>query len=196
MIGLREQRAAFATMAAFATATALATFASGCAKQEAQRAVQSSLTGLAHGVNAADALVADAWPSAAERARAQVIEERDSSPGMTVEAGMARYEAVMSTWNRTLQVMRGAREVLYIGQAAFDVWLASGELPEQWITFCASAGEAVGHLVSLLGQVGLDVPLQLRGAGEYAARACELAAPWITEATLSPSGGARDERGQ
>lgn len=195
MIGPKEQRVAYATMAAFTVAVAMTTFASGCAKRQAQRTVQASLTGLAHGVYAADSLVADAWPTAAERARAQVLEERDASPGMTVEAGMARYEDLIGAWNRALQAMRGAREALYLGQSAFDAWLAVDELPEQWVAFCASAGQAVEYLIGLLDEVGLGAPLQLRGAGAYVATACEVAAPWVAVA-MPRVAGAGEERGE
>ena len=194
MIGPSERRGAIAGAAALVVMAAMATAASsGCAKREAQRAVQTSLTGLAHGVNAADALVADAWPSAARRARAQVLVERNEAPAMTVGEGMARYEDLLVAWNNTLRAMRGARRALYLGQSAFDTWLASGELPEQWITFCASVGETVEHLIGLLGEVGLEVPLQLRSAGEFARRACEVAAPWVVVSSLSVAGAEGDQ---
>lgn len=197
MIGLKEQRIAYATMAAFAVAVAMATFASGCAKRQAQRAVQISLTGLAHGVVAADTLVADAWPTAAEGAREQVLDEREAAPEMTVEEGMARYEELLAVWNQTLQAMRGARSLLYAGQSAFDAWLASGELPEQWVAFCAGIGQAVEHLIGALEESPLEVPLSLRGAGAYAARACELAAPWVNIPLPSVAGASdKEESGE
>lgn len=151
----------------------------GCAERDAQRAVQASLTGLAHGVDAADQLVNERWPGAAEEARATVLRERESDPEMTVEAGMARYEALMAAWNRGLQAMRGIRELLHVGQSAVDIWIGTGEMPASWSRFCDGIEQGIEGLLRFLEVVGVDPPEALSGAASYASEACALAAPWI-----------------
>lgn len=189
------QRSAVAGAVAIMAMAAMATIAStGCAKRDAQRAVQVSLTGLAHGVNAADELVASAWPEAAQRARAQVVEEREASPGMTVDQGMARYDELLAKWTLALQAMRTVRQVLYTGQTAVDAWISSGRLPEQWIAFCAGVGATVANVIALLGEINVEVPVELQGAGRHASRACALAEPWLSGSLASPAGPSeRDE---
>lgn len=165
---------------------------SSCAERDAQRAVQSSLTGLAHGVEAADRLVAEAWPAAAGQAREQVLSEREQDESVSVEDGMRRYDEIMDNWTTALNAMRAVREALFVGQAAFDVWLSAGSLPESWAAFCLNVEVMLVDLLDGLSAVGVDVPPPLRGAPGFAGAACEAAKPWLplpTPENSGPNGG-------
>lgn len=162
----------------------------GCAERQAQVAVQSSLTGLAHGVHAADEIVAERMPTAAEEARSAMLEERrvcgeaeppdpDCPAQDDMPAWMSRYESRMETWNTGVTALRGVRESLYIGQAAVTAWIEAGSLPASWGTFCGSVGDGLASVLEMLEVVGVDVPPELQAASGFASRACELAGPWF-----------------
>lgn len=155
----------------------------GCAERQAQVAVQTALSSLAHGLEASDALVAEAIPQAASRARTQVLEERESDPGMTVDEAMARYEHLMGAWNQTVTALRAVRASLYVGQDAVTAWVQSGDLPASWGTFCGAIEAGVRDLLRLLEECGVEVPEIVLGIAGYSAQACEIAGPWLARTT-------------
>jgi hypothetical protein len=168
----------------------LAILCVGCAEKQAQVAVQSSLTGLAHGVQASSEIVAERMPTAAEEARQAMLAERracaeseapgpDCHPPGDIAAWMANYESRLSVWNDGILALRGVQESLFIGQAALTAWIESGALPASWGVFCGAIEEGVQSILSMLGVVGVDVPPALGAASNFASEACELAGPWF-----------------
>jgi hypothetical protein len=162
----------------------------GCAERQAQVAVQSSLTGLAHGVQAASEIIAEEMPTAAESARQAMLEERRNCaeadttdprchPVGDVAAWMANYESRLSVWNDGITALRGVQDSLFVGQAAVAAWIASGNLPAAWAPFCGSIEEGVQAVLSMIGSVGVDVPPVLEAMSGFASEACELAGPWF-----------------
>ena len=165
----------------------------GCAERKAQMAVQVAMTSLAHGLDATDQVIAERWPDAASTARDQVIQEREADPAMTVEFGMNRYDQLMGGWYAVLEVMRSIRGSLYVGQAAFDLWLSAGNLPRSWEDFCSGIGELLGTLIALLDTLDVERPEPLTSAPVFAGEACTLAKPWVER--LAP-GGPGEERAE
>ncbi len=162
----------------------------GCAERQAQVAVQSSLTSLAHGVQAASGIVAEQMPTAAEAARQAMLEERRNCaeadtadprchPVGDVAAWMANYESRLSVWNEGILALRGVQDSLYVAQAAVTAWVEVGSLPSSWGPFCVSIEGGVQGILTMLGGIGVDVPPVLGAASGFASEICELAGPWF-----------------
>jgi len=147
----------------------------GCAERRAQVAVQSALTGLAHGFDAADAIVASEAAEAAVAARAQVLMEH---PG-DVEAGLARYDELMTPWTGAVLVLRTTRSALLLAQGGVTVWIETGELPATWAPLCDGVEQAVAGLLELLEELGVDVPDEITRLRPLASTVCQLAGPWF-----------------
>jgi len=147
----------------------------GCAEQQAQVAVQASLTALATGLAATDEAVADAWPDAAAEARAHAVREYAGD----VESGLERYDVLMRPWTETVDALREARAALYLAQGGVTVWIESGDLPDGWEPLCAGVGLAVSALLELLQPLDLELPAAVPLLAGYATQACAAAGPWI-----------------
>lgn len=135
----------------------------GCAEQQAQRAVQASLTSLAAGVAAVDEIAAPRAQSAAEEARAQTLAEG---------AGIERYDQIMEAWEELVTGLRAARHALYAAQAALDAWVHGAGLLADPAIFCGDLETAVGALGGLLEAVGIELPAAYTSAVGYVDVAC------------------------
>lgn len=144
-------------MRTYALVVALPVLLLGCAQRDAQIAVQASLTGLAHGLRAADEVVAET-----------ITNEEP-------EVFLARREQ----WHAVVTGLEHASGLLHVGQAALTVWVVSGRLPaEDWGPFCESIEGAVAAVLVLLDTVGVPVPQRLHDAVPMTATICVVAARW------------------
>lgn len=153
----------------------LAVLLSGCAERKAQVSVQSALTALAHGLDAADAIVADRTATAAAVARAEVLEE---FPGDVV-AGLARYDEIMAPWTRTAVALRTTRSALLLAQGGVTAWVETGALPAAWAELCAGVEQAFGALLDMLEGLGIDVPDAVGALRPASGTICRIAGPWF-----------------
>lgn len=151
----------------------------GCAETQAQRMSQTTMTGLAHTLNATDAIVEPLFAKAALSARNQVIKERESDRLITVDEGMDRYRELMDDWYQLMEGLTLSRRILIIGQSALDIWLSSGDLPDEWVEFCHGVGEAFLNLVVLLEEVDVEVPEVLETLSPRVDTMCRMASAFI-----------------
>jgi len=148
----------------------------GCAERQAQVSVQNALNVMAEGVSSVDEIVSREIPDRASAARSQVLSEEYTD----VEVGMARYMALMRDWYELTDALEIAHESLRIGQGALDVWVNSGDLPEEWGEFCGGIGDALQAIVRLLGECGINVPESIEGAVPWASSVCEIAGRYFS----------------
>lgn len=172
-------------------AICLAILCAGCnAERDAQIAVQAALTGLAHGVHAADTALQPRYAEAADEAQEQVLEEREAALAAgdtyTVEHGMERYDELIEPYEAALTALRAIRSVLYVGQGALDSWVGSGELPNAWGSFCGGIEDAVQGVLSTLASIGVEVPATVVSLSNFADTACETAGPWFHPTIEAP----------
>jgi len=152
---------------------------SGCATNQAQIGVQTALTAMADGVNSTGSLLAQEIPAVSAVARedlAMRVRVGRLSPG----EAMSVYIIIMDRWNGFLVRLEIAREVLLVGQRAFDIWVDTGELPGSWGAFCADIEGALTDVLSLAETCGFDPPSELVVASQYASEVCLLAADWFS----------------
>lgn len=145
---------------------------SGCSTHRAQIAVQTSLTGLAEGVVAADRVVAAGAEEAADGA---IERARDRCAGSCSDP-LALYREEMAPWYLAVQGLDAAAVSLRLLQDGIDIWVDSGTLPDGIGAVCLDAGEAVEDLLELLEVAGVDVPSALDGAPGVTSAMCALIA--------------------
>ena len=159
--------------------------ACGCTMTRAQVAVQTSLTGLAEGVHAADGALVAAMPTIQERA----IEcARDRCGYATCADATTYIGECLSRADAAVDGLEVAAEALRVAQVAQNAWVASDQLPDAG-PLCEALGDAVTPLASLLDEAGVDVPPGIAGAGGVVQIICDVVARWVTPSTVEVSRG-------
>ncbi|MFA5153224.1 MAG: hypothetical protein WC554_11735 [Clostridia bacterium] len=157
----------------------------GCGVTQAQVAVQTSLTGLAEGVHAADGALVAAMPRIQERA----IEcARDRCGYATCADATTYIGECLSRADAAVDGLEVAAEALRVAQVAQDAWVASGDLPDA-DPLCDALGDAVAPLVGLLDEAGVEVPPGIAGAGAVVEVICGVVARWAAPSTVEVSHG-------
>jgi hypothetical protein len=149
----------------------------GCSVRRAQVNVQTGLTTLAEGLRATDSIVADRAESFADESMEYAEEQVASNPEAN---GFDIYRERMEPWYSLVRGLEVTRSALLLGQAAFDIWVSSGELPESWGDFCRDISNALSSLVSLLENTGVDTPERLTRATPSAELVCTLAVAYFS----------------
>jgi hypothetical protein len=147
----------------------------GCGLQRAQVAVQSSLTGLAEGIDAADrALVAEI----PEQRDAAIAGARTRCAVTLCQDPLVYYDEAMAPLDRAADGLEVAVEALHVAQAAQDAWVASGDLPDT-DPLCEALSEGLGTVPDLLDEAGVDVPAGLSGLSGVLDMICGVVARWV-----------------
>lgn len=154
----------------------------GCAEKQAQRAVQVTMTGLAHALDATDAVVDPLFRNVATESRERVVQEREENRNITFDEGMHRYRELMDGWYQLIEGLVIFKRTLLIGQSALDIWVTSGNLSDDWIGFCSSIGDATSSLVTLLGEVGVNIPESLSAILPHVGTMCNIAMTFVMPA--------------
>jgi hypothetical protein len=156
----------------------------GCAERQAQTAVQTSLTAMAEGVVTIATVTRDGYPAARQQAqddasdwcREQGLEPRQCP------AGYERAREALEPWRDLREAIPILTSALRLGQAATDIWVQTGELPDQWGSFCEAIGDATSEVARLIEVCGVDVPESVMGIAEQGAMVCGIAVNFFTPA--------------
>lgn len=152
----------------------VAILGSGCAVRKAQAGVQTALTTTAEAVAAADAIVAEGIPDAADQARAEIQERIDG--GEVIRDPLEEYRRTMQSWYRASDGLEVTRVALTAAQAGLTIWIGTGDLPDDWGELCDGVATAVAALTGMLEALGVDVPRQIEQAQGLISPACQMVA--------------------
>ena len=166
---------------------AIAMFAVACSEQSAQVSVQTSMTSLAHAVRAADEIATPAYREAGVRSRAIVLREREADESITQEQGMQRFLSLMESWDSLASVLIAIQRSLLAGQGALNAWIAGDTLTDVQLRdlsgFCSGVGTSINEMVTLMGELELDVPDAIEAAAPSIGTVCTLAGNYIVGLT-------------
>lgn len=151
----------------------------GCAERQAKRMAQTTITSLAHTLNATDGIVDPLFASAAVDARERVVREREWDRSITLEQGMDRYRELMESWYLLMESLVLSRRLLLIGQDALNIWYSTGELPNKWNQFCDGIGGAFVNMMGLLNEVGVDTPEEIAPLIPHVDTMCNMATAFV-----------------
>lgn len=91
------------------------------------------------------------------------------------------YDRAMADWLAAIYALEVARDVLQAGQSGFDVWVATGVLPEEWGDFCQSIESSITQIMNLFDTLGLEPPVALRTAARYSSEVCVVTAAFFSQ---------------
>jgi len=140
------------------------------------RSTRVAVAQLGEGLNVADEAVAAEVTTRGEASRAQVREEVAAGMIADVEAGLARFEELMTPTTEARTALRVARESLFALEGALDAW-AAGSAPEaNFLAVAACAVAALTRLGAILEALEVELPAALvsglQTIGALATSAC------------------------
>ena len=150
----------------------------GCTTRRAQTSVQTSLTSIAAGVNAADRIVADRLLDESEDAVAEALVRSNLDPSLN---GSDVYAGLMEPWEQAVIGLEATVLALRVMQRGVSLWIDTGDLEEGLPGLCTALGETTRDLISFLREVEVDVPPQLEVAPDAVALVCTLITDFVRE---------------
>lgn len=148
----------------------------GCSVRHAQTSVQTTATSLAVALDRVDGVVAENLLDASEQAMSEASSRSNLDPSVNA---LEAYTEMMEPWDVAVAVMESLASALRLLQDAIDIWIESGNLPENVGQLCEAVGNGAEHLIEFLEAVGVDVPAALEAAPQSVPVMCTMISDFI-----------------